>query len=691
MLGGREGRVYYVPQKTAGREGVVNSTTGTVHSRPRKVAPMAHLQLTLLGGFHARVAGGAPIAIANRKTRALLAYLSLPPGRPHSRQALVSLLWADRAEKQAQASLRQALVELNRALETAVSAYLIKDRDTLTLDPGLVQVDAAVFEDLAARTDIGALERAATLYAGDLLQGFDIRDPAYEEWLLFERQRFRGLAGAVLRRLSELQTGHKGVATAERLIALEPLQEEGYRTLMRLHAEAGELGLALRAYEACRQVLKRELNVAPSCETEALQQHIRTGRFRSVQPKPEVTVGAQGQSPDAPPTDRPSVAVLPFANLSGDPEQRYFSDGITEDLITELSRFRSVTVIGRNSCFVYRDKPLDARQIGRELGAEYILEGSVRRAVERIRITAQLVEATTGREVWAERYDRELGDLFTVQDAVTQAIVATLPGRIEEAEARAAQRKRPENLNAYECYLRGLAQFHEFDFKESPPVREMFERAIALDPTLARAYAMLAAMEMRHWWAYRSSQSLDKAFMLAQKSVQLDPNDAFCQRSLGYVCLERHRLEDAAFHIRRALALNPNNSYTAICLAELLAYNGQPDEALSWVDKAFRLDPFAPQSYHSFTGMILFAAGDYTNAILSFGRITRGLSPWECLYVIACYGHLGQLEKAQPIIALYYSLNPGLSLVDHASREPFKNEADLNHLLDGLSKAGLPD
>jgi DNA-binding SARP family transcriptional activator len=214
---------------------------------------MAHLELTLLGSFHARVAGGSPLDIANRKTRALLAYLALPPGRRHTRHGLVSLLWSDRGEKQAQASLRQALVELNRALESAGTAPLLKDRDTLALDCDSVQVDAAVFEQLTAKTDIEELERAATLYAGDLLQGFDVRDSAFEEWLLFERQRYRGLAVAVLKRLSELQSGRKGIATAERLIALDPHQEEGYRTLMRLHAEAGELGLAMRAYEECRQ------------------------------------------------------------------------------------------------------------------------------------------------------------------------------------------------------------------------------------------------------------------------------------------------------------------------------------------------------------------------------------------------------------------------------------------------------
>jgi tetratricopeptide (TPR) repeat protein len=277
-----------------------------------------------------------------------------------------------------------------------------------------------------------------------------------------------------------------------------------------------------------------------------------------------------------------------------------------------------------------------------------------------------------------------------VQDAVTQAIVSILPDRIEEAGARAAQRKRPENLTAYECYLRALAQFYEFDFTESQTARDMFDRAISLDPTLAPAYVMLAAMEMRHWWAYRSSQSLDKAFVLAQKSVQLDANDGLCQRMFGNVSLERRQFESAAFHIHRALTLNPNDPGGAINMASLLSYCGQPHEALTWIDKAFRVDPFAPKWFHSATGMVLFCARDYPKAVLSFGRITRGLSPWDCLYGIASNGYLGQREKAQAIISRYYSLNSGLSLLDHASREPFKDEADLNHLLEGLRRAGLP-
>jgi TolB-like protein len=655
---------------------------------------MAHLQLTLLGGFDAQIAGGPVIDIATRKTRALLAYLALPPGRQHTREALVSLLWSDRGEKQAHASLRQALVELGRAFECAEGTPLIKHRDTLALDPKSVQVDATVFEQLAAKTSISDLERAATLYSGDLLAGLDVRDSAFEEWLLIERQRFRNLATTVLKQLSELQTGRKAIATVERLIALDPLQEEGYRRLMRLHAEAGELGLALKAYENCRQVLKQELSASPSADTEALHQEIREGRYRKLTREREAfsapTAGGQARSPDEG-AARPTIAVLPFVNLSGDPEQRYFSDGITDDLIIELSRFRSFTVIARNSSFLYRDKPTDVRQIGRELGAEYILEGSVRRASDRIRIAVELVEAATGRQVWAERYDRAVGDLFTVQDEVIQAIVATLPGRMDEAGARAAQRKQPENLNAYECYLRGLAHIYAFDFMESPPAREMLERAISLDSHFARPYTLLAVLELRHWWTSRSSRALAQAFDLAQKSVQLDQNDSLCQCSLGMVCLQQRQFADADFHFRRALALNPNDSRATICWAELLAYSGEPVEAMTFLDRAFRLDPFAPQWYHSVAGMVLFCAREYEKAVSSFGRITRGLSPWECFYVVASHGYLDELGKARAVLARYDSFQPTLPLWEHASQEPFKNEADLRHLMDGIHKVDIPD
>ncbi len=236
---------------------------------------MAGLRLNLLGGFEVRLASGEPLDIAAKKTRALLAYLALPAGRSHSRDKLVGLLWSDRADEQARNSLRQALTELTRALALVEPPPLVKRRDTLALDGGAVEVDALLLERLAASKDIGDLRRAAALYVADLLDGFDARDPVFEEWLRGERRRVRDLATTVLKKLLATETGPGALDIAQRLLAIDPLQEEAHRALMRLHAEAGETGAALRQYEQCRDLLKRELDVAPSLETETLYREIR--------------------------------------------------------------------------------------------------------------------------------------------------------------------------------------------------------------------------------------------------------------------------------------------------------------------------------------------------------------------------------------------------------------------------------
>ena len=229
---------------------------------------MLRLCLKVLGGFEARIGPGEPLDIATRKTRALLAYLALPPGRTHARDKLTGLLWSDRSDEQARNSLRQALTELGRILTGIEPSPLVKGRDTLSLDPEAVEVDTMLFERLAASPDAGDLRRAAAIYTGDLLDGFGVRDPAFEEWLRDERQRYRELAIAALKKLVTCETGANALAVAQRLLALAPLQEEVHRTMMRLHADAGDIGAALRQYESCRQLLKRELDVAPSPETE---------------------------------------------------------------------------------------------------------------------------------------------------------------------------------------------------------------------------------------------------------------------------------------------------------------------------------------------------------------------------------------------------------------------------------------
>jgi TolB-like protein/tetratricopeptide (TPR) repeat protein len=653
---------------------------------------MARLKLTLLGGFEARIIPGEPLDIATRKARALLAYLALPTGRAHSRDKLMGLLWSDRGDEQARNSLRQALAELGRVLVGVEPSPLVKGRDTLALDPQAVEVDAIAFEHLAASQAADDLRHAMGLYAGELLDGFTVRDLAFDEWLREERQRYDGLAITTLKKLVPLESPANALALAQRLVTLAPLQEDGHRMLMHLHAEAGNIGAALHQYEACRDMLKRELAVGPSAETGALHRRIRESSHadEAVRPRGEEMLAPENLVSTNSATSKLSVAVLPFQNLSDDAAQRYFSDGITEDIITELSRFRSLTVIARHSSFAFRDASFGVTEVARKLDVQYVIEGSVRRMLDRVRITARLVDAETGSQLWSEHYDRETAEVFAIQDEVVQAIVAVLPGRIEEAGARSARRKRPESLAAYDYLLRGIELTLTFDFAYTEPARKMFEEAIAVDARIAPAYAWLAILRLRDWWTNRSAQSLDEAFTLAKRAVEIDGNDGFIHGQLGVVYLERRSFDEATFHIERFVALNPNHPAAPLFMSQLLTYVGRAQEGITWIERAFRLNPFPPQAYNSYYGMILFAARRYAESIATFNRILAETNRWyEVMYLVADNAYLGRLEEARTLIRVWAKLHPDLSLLAFAAKEPFKQSADLDHLLEGLRIAGI--
>jgi TolB-like protein/Tfp pilus assembly protein PilF len=354
---------------------------------------------------------------------------------------------------------------------------------------------------------------------------------------------------------------------------------------MRLHAEAGDIGAALRQYESWRDLLKRELDVVPSPETEALHRHIRD-RTNAAPVRSEFgppTLEAAGTAGVRAESSKLSIAVLPFRNLSDETAQRYFSDGITEDIITELSRFRSLTVIARHSSFAFRDQPLDAGEIAQKLGVECIVEGSVRRAGNRIRITARLIDAESGSQLWSEHYDHDLIDIFAVQDEIVDAIVATLPGRIDEAGMRLARRKRPENLTAYDCFLRGFELDLTMDRTVEPSAHHWLDQAIAADPNLGLAYTCKGGMHLRNWYLELSAQDLDQALVLARRGADLDPNDGKCQGGLGVILLYRKEFDEAAFRLDRALALNPNDTFVMVWMAWLTTHRGRPADGLDWM------------------------------------------------------------------------------------------------------------
>jgi len=407
----------------------------------------------------------------------------------------------------------------------------------------------------------------------------------------------------------------------------------------------------------------------------------------------EPTAAAAGGEPLALP-DRPSIAVLPFDNLSGQAEETYFSDGITEDIITGLSRFRSLFVIARNSSFAFRGKSVDLTEVGRKLGVSFILEGSVRRAGQRVRITAQLIEAATGAHLWAERYDRGLDDIFAVQDEVAQHIVSTLVKRIEDAKLQLSLRKPTTNLAAYDCLLRGLAHFRSDADRANQQALEMFEKAIALDPRYAVAHAYAAYVPVvMHGHATATTEVLDAAFVKARYALELDPQESRCHRILSTIYLYRRDYDMAEQHIQRAFDLNPNDTEVLIFRGRLLAARGRPEEALVSFEAAFRLNPLYQYStgYNSLVGVALYSLRRFEEAAKGLKRVPRATS-WSTARLAACYAQLERTAEAQAAVAEVLRLQPDFSTAQYMRDSVLLERAEDRELLrEGLIRAGLPE
>jgi adenylate cyclase len=406
--------------------------------------------------------------------------------------------------------------------------------------------------------------------------------------------------------------------------------------------------------------------------------------------------GARSQSPLL---DRPSVAVLPFANLSGDPQQDYFSDGIADDILTELSRFSELLVIARNSSFQYKGKAVDIRQVGRELGALYVLEGSVKRSSNRVRITAQLIDAAAGTHRWAERYDRELDDVFAVQDEVARAIVATLAAHVKRAETQRALLKPPAAWEAYEYYLSGAeVYFLHLSSRTKASLydaRRLLEQSLAIDPTYARSAAMLSST---HFYAYcepfdgdyLSPAALDRAVELAGMAVHADPRLPQARAQLGYVLLYKGLHDGAIAEFERAFVLNPN--YVDHRYAAGLILAGEPARALKVLEAGIRLDPFSWIPVFCQMGLANYLLKRYGEAVRLCGECASRLPNLQTphLFLAAAYAQLGQLEEAKAEAAQVLRINPGFTIERHKRVWVHKDPKDLEHRLDGLRKAGLP-
>jgi len=662
------------------------------------------LNIRVLGGFEVTTGSGAAVPISLRKARGILAYLAINPFA--TRERLADLLWSDRGADQARASLRQALTALRREFDAADTGLLITNDDKVSLDLERVEVDAVQFERLARSIEMEDLRRATAAFRGDFLADIGIGDSAFQSWLAAEQARYREMAIEAFGRLWTLEEGQARIDLAKRLVGLEPFRDSSHLMLMKSLAEAADHGLALKAYESCRSILQRELGVSPGPEVEQFRQGIisRAAAGTASQQDQVSQVASAERRPSAPttndvrPPERPSIAVLPFQNIGGDPEQDYFADGIVEEIIIALSHLPSLFVIARNSSFAYKGRAVNIQTVGRELGVRYVLEGSVRKAANRLRIAAELIDADTGTHLWADRFEGELEDVFDLQDKVTGNVVGAITPRLEAAEIERTRRKPTTSLDAYDHFLRGMAELYKWSREGNTGALVQFHRAIDLDPVYAAAYGMAARTYVQRKagaWMTDPAREVAEAEWLARNAVRLGPRDAVALAAAGFALAEVcGELADGDAYIDKAIDLNPNHAHSWMYSGWVKGMLGQTDVALDRLARAQELSSQDPH-YFTYAGAVAFAlfmAGRYEEALLHAEAASRHAPEFllSQLIMASTAGLAGRPAEAQKAVARVRQIAPDLRLGTVHAIQVMLPEA-LERWIEGLRIAGVPE
>jgi TolB-like protein len=652
----------------------------------------AMLELKLLGDFELRNGSSEPVVISARKNKALLAILALAPSVSLSRERIVRLLWSDRGQVQAQASLRQSLVALRKDLPALLGPPIQVTDDRLTLDRSRLKIDAVEFQRLSASSDMESLRRAAALYRDELLADLDIKDPGFERWLGSERQRLSDLAVGLFEKLAARETGDARIEAARRLVALDPLREASHRMLMAAYADAGEKGLAMRQYDLCRATLNEELDVSPGEETEVLRQRLLNELATASLP-----AGGGLSSRTEMRTaydDKPSLAVLPFDAMSADSELGDFSDGLTEDITTGLSRVRTIRVVARNTMFTYKDRAVDIRAVGRDLAVRYVLEGSVRRSGTRIRVTAQLIEAASGHHLWAGKLDRQGTDTFDLQDQIAGGIVASVQTQIILNEGRATAVDGLPDAAA-PLLARSWQQFLSLTEQSLAESRALAERALGLDPGNGFGHRMLsvclyhqAYMGFVPW----TNQLVDEVHRHAKIAIEAEDADEYSHWAMACADLLRSEHERAATSLKRALEINPNCSLAHGALGTVLAWAGRPDAAVRSNEIALEINPDDPSIFFRHFGLALahYLALRYDQAAVHASAVVQARPVWwlGLLLFAASLAQMGQCGDAGRVLDELTRVLPDTAL-SALNVLPFASARDRQHLLEGVTKAGM--
>jgi TolB-like protein len=578
---------------------------------------------------------------------------------------------------------------LRRALEADGADPIEPVGDAVRLRPGSVPVDTEDLEAALDRESPDSLNRVAELYRGDLLEGFALDEAPFDDWLQAETERLRRRALRALTKHLERQVESGAVEAAlqlgERLLELDPAAEEIHQSLIRLDIGRGALGGAVRRYEHCRRELAERLGVPPSPATQGLLRSLRT------RPAAERDAGTL-----------PLVAVLPFADRSPEGTQGHLALGFAEDVIRTLARFRSLRVMAAQSSFALADARADPREAGSRLGARYCLTGSVAASGETLRIGAELLDTASGHCLWSERYDAQAAEVFAAQDEISSAVAAALAVRIDGDLLRQAAHKPLESLEAYDCWLRGVAALRQGSPESLVESRPLFQRALEIDSGFARAYTGLSLSHFNEWscvaWE-RWDENERRAYDFAEQGARMDDTDHMTHFVLGRILLYRRDFERAERHLARAEALNPNDADMLALMAFSDACLGEAERGTDRAGLARRLNPFHDDWYFAFAAGTSLLARQLPESI-DFAR-RAPLAATDMHACLACaHAHLGRLDEARRHRDAFLDIfrRRICSGADPAPDEPvrwllhvnpMRRAEDRAFLVEGLERAGL--
>lgn len=646
----------------------------------------AGLEIRLFGPMTIRKAGQT-IAIPAKKVRALLAYLVQREGVEIARTTLTGLLWGERDEAQARASLRQSLSELRTALGESAEA-LVANKESITWRTNGAWIDTKVLEAATAGPS-EARDEAVSLFKGDFLEGFAIDEPGFDQWLTTERERLRLVVSSMhagLMKAAEQQGRlEKAVNHGLGLLTLDPLQEQVHRALMRLYAAQGRPDAALAQYDRLEHELSSQLDVKPDAETEALFRSIRSSRRESA-PR------AQGKPAAASPPDKPSVTVLPFVNLSSDREHGFFADGLTQDIIAALSQIKDLSLISNNAKGVRAENT----DIAKELGVRFILEGSVRAAGKRIRVTAHLIDSSTAGHVWSERYEGDVGDIFAVQDQITHAIALAMQVKLAAGEMARFWEGQTRNLRAWEKMVAARDAFLRFNRTANAHARHLLEEAISIDPNYTGAIVLHG---MTYWWDARFNKSIavEHSLRLAevdsQKSLAVNPDLGIAHMLRGGIAWLRNDHDQAIKLVEQAVRFAPSDAHSVAFLAMLYMYGGENERAMVTLKLAMRLCPQYPSWYTYYLALIHMWMSNHA-AALEAAETYLGQEPDEpfafaILAMILAFQ--GRKTEAAEMIRRLRERFADFSMTEIHMSQHYRERANMDKVVNALREAGLPD